>query len=394
MTQGHELFHSPTDWDIGKYSRKVGHEVKSEHMDAVIAGANAYSFAARGQDPVAAFMTDELTPNEAAMQRLLETVDMNKLSGNTSIHKGVAMHALISQNTDPNKLQNMTPQQLDELADKMNQQLETQQRMEEEFGESGGKGDPQELPEKHINPLESRIMAEALKLMARVSKIPALDKGKGSKRVWDTGRSTAYRQMESMQDALDVHPIESVIDPFYEIKLISRNYFVSRKFETLRMEQDIVLVTDYSGSMMNLKKHAFVIAALLHFAKRVKQGKMVLYAGKFCTRVDKIEKLDTCEKVMAYVKNYGRPSGGETEVGKVAEFLQGIIAKGKLFEHVIDINRAPEIIVINDGVDHVNPLTSLVAPLNAVCLFAPNKNLRTLCEKSKGFYEEISGEFF
>lgn len=394
MTIGHEMFISPTDWDIGKYSNKVGHSIPKEHVDAVIAGANAYSFAARGQDPINAFLTDELTPNEAAMQRILETVDMNKLSGNTSVHKGVAMHALISKNVDPDKLGDMSPQKLDELAEKINEQLDTQQRMKDEFGEKGGKGEPTYMPEKDIDPRESRQMAEALKMMARVSKLPALDKGKGTKKIWDTGKQTAYRQMESMQDALDVHPIESVIDPFYEIKLLGRNYFVPRKYDTLRLEQDIVLVTDYSGSMRFSNKHVFILATLLHFAKRVKQGKMTLYAGKFVTRVEKIERLDTFEKIMQYIKEYGQPNGGDTEVGKVVEFLQGSIAKGKLFEHTIDMTRSPEVIVINDGVDYVNPNTTLIAPLNAVCLYAPNEVLKTLCSKSKGFYEEISGEFF
>jgi len=394
MTIGHEMFISPTDWDIGKYSNKVGHSIPKEHVDAVIAGANAYSFAARGEDPINAFLTDELTPNEAAMQRLLETVDMNKLSGNTSVHKGVAMHALISKNTDPDKLGDMTPQDLDKLAEKMNEQLETQQRMQDEFGDKGGKGESTDMPEKDIDPRESRQMAEALKMMARVSKLPALDKGKGTKKIWDTGKQTAYRQMESMQDALDVHPIESVIDPFYEIKLLGRNYFVPRKYDTLRLEQDIVLVTDYSGSMCHPDKQVFILAALLHFAKRVKQGKMTLYAGKFVTRVEKIERLDTFEKVMKYIKEYGRPNGGDTDVGKVVEFLQGGIARGKLFDHAIDMARAPEVIVINDGVDYVNPNTALIAPLNVVTLFAPNETLKRLCVISKGFYEEISGEFF
>lgn len=394
MTNGHELFYTPTDWDIGKYSRQVGHSIKPEDIDAVIAGANAYSFAARGEDPINAFLKHELTPNETAMQRILETVDMNKLSGNTSIHKGVAMHALISQSIDPSKMGDMSPQQLDKLADHMNRQLDMQQRMEDEFGEKGGKGEGEGLPEKSIDPVTSPYLERALDLMARVSKIPALDKGKGIKKIWGTGRQTVLRQMDSMMDALDVHPVESAIDILHEIRLLQRNYFVPKKYETVRLEQDIVLVTDYSGSMASHMKQAFVLAALLHFAKRVKQGKMTLYAGKFVTKVQKIEKLDTFEKVMQYVKDYGCPNGGDTEVGKVVEFVQGSIAKGKLFEHAIDMTRSPEIVVINDGVDYVNENTRLIAPLNAVCLFAPNAVLKTLCSKSKGFYEEISHEFF
>lgn len=396
MTKGHELFTSPTEWDIGRFTRQVKHKIEEKDLDVVKAGANAYSHHIRGEDPLSAFMGNT-TLQEDALARILENFNMDTLSGKSSLHKGVALQALISKNTPPENLENMSPQELDKLAEQMQQQAEVAKKMEEIAGEKGGEGDAQyNLREKDVetDPYKVRQMQDALKLMARVAKIPALDKGNGTKKIWDTGSRQIHRRMTSMNEATLLNPIERVIDPMYSLNLISGNYTVPRQYDILQQEQDIVLAIDYSGSMSQRNKMAFVHATLMHFAKRLQKGNMVLYVCTFVLKANNITVIRTPQECMDYMRKFGDPNGGGTEVGKVIRFLQSAIKTGQINGVKIDKGRNPEVIILNDGQDYVDPSTECIAPLNAVCLFAPNKVLQTLCNKSGGFYEEIGRDFF
>lgn len=366
--------------------------------------AATYASKARGGTPIDALVdpsTYENPEDHAFARELLTSVDFSSLSGeDLPIDRGVAFAAAIKGQGGKQQLQKLqkdNPAEFKKKLQQLNQQVQSIQQMK--GGKKGGVaqkvlGLDGPIPEIKLPSLtaEEKRTLEALAIIQRIGGLKAKPI-KSAPKFDPNGRNQRYRMMEDYNELSLIDPTELLL-PDGEIRLLNMEFEVPESIIQDTMKQFAWIHIDRSGSMHSDWKQGYVKAVLLHFFERLGDGSTELFVSTFEKQIDDpITRLRHPDQALEWYKKYHCAGGSITEVGEVIKEAQRQIQAHKIGKYTIHQDARPEMVVINDGQDDVDPTIPTKGEVHAVVLEAPNEDLETLCKNSGGTYNLFqSGE--
>lgn len=175
-----------------------------------------------------------------------------------------------------------------------------------------------------------------------------------------------------------------MVMPDFDDKFAKKELVVREKVLPQTRKQVVTLLLDDSGSMGSIQKQSFVRATLLKYLEGVMEGKaklnFYLYESKRYGYKE-VKTLDDAQKLFKDI-SLRRPSGGGTHIGYCLQETIDEIATDSTYHD-------PEITILLDGDDHVNPkeVNTKGVKINALCFGTENPGLKVLCAESGGFYK-------
>lgn len=174
----------------------------------------------------------------------------------------------------------------------------------------------------------------------------------------------------------------SMILPNFDDKFAKKELVVKEKVKPETKKQMLTMLLDDSGSMNSLQKQSYVRAVLLNRLESVMTGKsklnFYLYESKryFYKEITNLKEAQDLFKTISL----RRPGGGGTNIGYVLQETIDEIANVPGYHH-------PEIIIVNDGDDHVDPksIDTKGVRINVIMLGTTNDNLSKIAKDSGGF---------
>jgi hypothetical protein len=198
--------------------------------------------------------------------------------------------------------------------------------------------------------------------------------------------------MESYDQVGNLHNVSDIVKPGFEKKLITKNLMIKKNVP--KMYRDLFLMIDDSGSMSSGDKPQWVEAIVRDRLEAVTDKKAVLYISFFESVLfeDSFIMVDSKEEAERFLKRnkFGNFDKGGTSVQTALERLCEIIKSGYII--INGRKRAfggadPQIVLINDGQDRVDPKYVPKVLTHALMLEQPNKDLEAVCVSSGGSYE-------
>lgn len=189
-------------------------------------------------------------------------------------------------------------------------------------------------------------------------------------------------QMDNHNQITKVSKSSMMMENFDD-KFIKKELAVKEKVKPEEKKQILYMLVDDSGSMSCKVKQTYVRAVLLNRLESVVDGKSEL---KFCLyESERYAFSEVKDKKSAQVlfkdMSLRRPRGGGTYIGNV---LQETIDE----IHAIPGYHDPEIMIVCDGDDHVDPgsIDYKGVRINVVLLGTTNKNLQQVATETGGFF--------
>jgi hypothetical protein len=267
-------------------------------------------------------------------------------------------------------------------------------------------GDPQDLSRpKKMNLLER----SALEAIARVEKLDTVSIGTSTELVENPHGEVEIPEL--LQDVADfeyINPADFAM-PLFDLELVTGSLVIDKPYSKLNRKQQIVLLIDRSGSMYNGIKQGYVKGILMHLLNEVLKGDAVVYVSEFEWRVDGFFELKTKKDMLDFITGYTCSGGGDTDIEGCLIHTQKCIDRklltaaggrawsgtgNKQFKSrarriVLPYDVNPQIVVINDGEDKIDPFLKLSAPVHTLILGENNNDLRSVCENSGGSYHQL-----
>jgi hypothetical protein len=183
--------------------------------------------------------------------------------------------------------------------------------------------------------------------------------------------------------------------PNFNIKMLTKDLVVNVPVERKEQKQKIIILLDFSGSMDEDFKQDWVNALLIDRFKYVMRGEAEVFFSYFVHDPEAMhfQHIHDRASVIKFWQTFSNePNGGTTKIeDMVRKISDDIIKHKKLHNLQIDLSEElPEILIINDGEDHVSE-KPFPYKVNAVCLGNFNEKLKNLCVKTKG--KKISVSF-
>lgn len=231
-------------------------------------------------------------------------------------------------------------------------------------------------------PINRRFLKD-LKIKAYLENTEAMGTSKSRKKERnnqsnkrDTMRLEEYSQINKVKKS------DMMMENFDD-KFIKKEVTVSEKMKPKEYKQILVMLTDDSGSMGNLRKQTYVRAVLLNRLESVVDGKSELHFYSYVGHRYNHREVKDLKSAQALYKEIAlrRPPGGGTNIGAVLqETIDEIHAKKGYHK--------PEIMIVCDGDDTVYPddLDYKGVRINVVILGTKNNGLKQIAEETDGFY--------
>jgi len=183
--------------------------------------------------------------------------------------------------------------------------------------------------------------------------------------------------------------------PNFNIKMLTKDLVVNVPVERKEQKQKIIILLDFSGSMEQDFKQDWVNALLIDRFKYVMRGEAEVFFSYFVSDPEAMhfQHIHDRASVIKFWQTFSNdPNGGTTRIeDMVRKVSDDIINHKKLHNLKIDLSEElPEILIINDGEDHVSD-RPFPYKVNAVCLGNFNEKLKNLCVNTKG--KKISVSF-
>lgn len=196
-----------------------------------------------------------------------------------------------------------------------------------------------------------------------------------------------------MRDYSQLHMVDiyQKLLPTYNVKLLTKDLVVNTPIDKTEHKQKIIILLDYSGSMDETDKQQWVVAILVDRLKYVMKEEAEVFFSYFVHSTDQLHfhHIHNRETALEFWTQFStEPNGGTTQIGHMVDYVgKQINDFGRL--HNLDVNLSaekPEILVINDGQDHVN-CEEFTYKTNAISLVdSENEGLKELCIKNDGKY--------
>lgn len=381
MTRPHEKFDAPLDWELPYLLGLRGYG-KSSGLDPleIKAGMDAFSFYLAGEDPLDAL---EQTEKAQEVGAVLMDFPIHTLSGDTPLDKGISLAAVMAAIREMSDKKSAAQQVKDALK---------QMKEQTESGDTPGSG------EADYSQPEDRLLRDTTEedrlFLAALANIRSLNTVKIGKSVsYEVDFDSTYTKDEWMTDLTSQFPFltaADLADPFLVIKLAEMDFMLDVPYRLIEHQKLLWLCIDRSGSMHSPKmKQAYVRALLTYLSEGVKDGSCILLVSTFEEQIDGITVLDTYAKCEQYTKDYQCEGGGNTDVNGVIHEAHRMINVNRIPGYTLPKDMVPELVIINDGEDRVDPNDVPSRPTHAIILNTKNKNLDTLCQRSGGTYHYV-----
>lgn len=181
--------------------------------------------------------------------------------------------------------------------------------------------------------------------------------------------------------------------PHFKMKFLTKDLTVNVPVERKEQKQKIIILLDFSGSMSYPEKQIWVNALLIDRFRYVMKGEAEVFFSYFVNKPEKLQfhHITNREEVIAFWQQFSnQPNGGTTEIGDMVKYIASEIAQKRLHNLDIDLSEEkPEILVVNDGQDHVGT-DKFPYKVNAVSLMQFSEELKDLCIETNGKQVKIS----
>jgi hypothetical protein len=317
------------------------------------------------------------------------------------------MNSLSKKNTDSNptnnnsnQFQSLSPEALNSLIEEMSKGIEEPQLIE------GKKKDGSETKKDVIScvrdylydlsPSIANIYGEDsiasvpinLKILKDIKTKAYLENSLGletslEKKLIENNNSKKkkIREMRSHGEVMKTSKTQMVL-PAFDSKLAKKELTIKTKVKPETKKQMLTMLLDDSGSMNCIQKQSYVRAVLMNRLQSVIEGKAKLNFYLYETNRYGYKEVKDLKDAQELYKSISRkrPSGGGTHIGSVLQETINEI-------HDIPGYHDPEIIIVNDGDDYVNPseIDLKGVRINVVMLGTTNANLKSIAEASGGF---------
>ena len=192
-----------------------------------------------------------------------------------------------------------------------------------------------------------------------------------------------------MRDYSQIHMMSLMqkVYPNFRSKFLTKDLVVNVPVDRKEQIQKIIIILDFSGSMVYREKQIWVNAILIDRFKYVMKGEAEVFFSYFVHETSDLDfqHIKNREDVIAFWQTFSNdPNGGMTEVGDMVDYISEEIQSGKLCNLHVDLSEEkPEILVINDGQDSINT-EKFPYKVNAVSLMEFSDELKDLCLATGG----------
>lgn len=193
------------------------------------------------------------------------------------------------------------------------------------------------------------------------------------------GKHRVNMRMSQISDVSRVKKVNMLL-PNFEIKLATKEFFISEKIRKEDKKQILFYMEDDSGSMAEPYKEAFCNAVLLNRCEAVARGEAELVFYSYERKKYNRHHITTREEAMKFYHNHKDRNrcGGPTGIG-------GII--GEAIDEIKSMDGVkPEIMIVCDGQDHVEKVSTKGVKVHSFIIGTKNEGLRDLCVSSGGVY--------
>lgn len=239
-----------------------------------------------------------------------------------------------------------------------------------------------DAPENLVNTFDSNQMKilENMAILSSRGKIKSRKKALSQK----ISPMSEYGEVAAMTN------ISNIALPTFGYKFATKQVLVKQAQQANK--QMLVLLIDDSGSMNCSEKINWIWALLYNRLDAVIANKAVLYIGMFLNRLDEtnIIKVENKADAMRLIKRkwFPRLGGGGTDIGHAVETACAAIKRGKFGGHDLK-GEKPEIVVINDGQDHVNASYKPDVITHGFILGDDNDGMKGMIKNCGGHYERF-----
>jgi len=323
------------------------------------------------------------------VQKFCDNVEWDKIPGNTPLQKAAFVTSTLDNHDEKSMQKQMKKQPGQKSKDEaMEEMLDVMYMI---GGKEGGESIPYLLQDQNNKPLSQLLTPENRKLIAKL----AILKDRGKIRA---KRSPFTQELNAMTEYSQINKMISmseVLLPTFQYKMAMKQLTVKRPIESAK--QSLILTIDRSGSMDSYGKQDWVKAIILNRLDAVARNEAELYICWFERTVEsgdypgiyKITNKKEVKKALADNILFPRPCGGTTYVCNVVREIEQMIEKRQFGPHKFDEVVNPQIVIMNDGEDHIDPAFVPKYPTHAFILGTTNNALKKMCESSKGTYERF-----
>ena len=181
--------------------------------------------------------------------------------------------------------------------------------------------------------------------------------------------------------------------PTYKMKFLTRDLIVNVPVQISEKKQKIIFLLDQSGSMNDYVKQAWVNALLVDRFRYVIKGEAEVFFSFFTSSNSGLgfQHIKDQASVDRFWKSFSNTPGGSlTNIGKIVTHIASEIKNKRLCNLDVDLsNELPEILIVNDGQDHVG-YDSLPYKVNAISLVDFSEELKRLCIATGGKQVKIT----
>jgi hypothetical protein len=353
-------------------------EALTDHPYDAKAYQDITSYTDRGLDGRDALISHNQESLEAL--KAVRGVDTH-LSGITPTQKAVNYAKFIKNYLDPNG------GNLGEAIESLEKAREALKEGKIPGGLKGGKGegDPIDAEELELDDID----LEWINYLNLFENMPTFKVGGKKKKVQSPKGKNRMVRMTDYSDLASVDPSE-FMDPTFKLKLVGKQFRVAQKYKYIIQKQQIYMMIDDSGSMHGM--FSYVKAVLAAVRPGILKGETELYLCRFLEECHKFKKITDIESFDKMFAKFPAGSGGGTEVGDCVKEVADMISKGMWGKHPInDIGASVEIVIVNDGQDHVSGVPEITTHALMFQHYEGLKNegLQEFCLKSGGTFNYV-----
>jgi len=216
---------------------------------------------------------------------------------------------------------------------------------------------------------------------------------KSRKKIKAKDKEPEYKveQMTRFSQLAKPQSFASLALPTFQYKAATKQLNIRKRQD--KGEQHLILMLDVSGSMNYLWKIQWVEAVLRNRLQAVIEGKAKFYIVPFLrfafvNNIIKVETKQEAQEFLEHMKNHTLDifKGGQTNIERSIKEVEQEIKKGTFGNSQKDDY---QILILNDGQDHINHSFKPKHPTHGFILETKNRALKNVIKQSGGHYEEI-----
>lgn len=395
FTSPHRSLNAPSPDDYVSHNKAMGADkLEAENIEDGLAMLDALSHHIMGENPQESLMANK-PANFRRVEQFKEAIsvlNLDALSGDTLMEKSVSGAKILKAAI--NNSQHMDPHNSEYMNNMQKKLLRDAQEAAQEIKRSGGQKqgfftemfDGAKVPEDVIQELNPNMISAIAKIgkvneMATISFQRSVDievdEMADKTRISYTGIS--YEDTMEWGEMT----VDKITDYLDDVIPTTEQYWERPQ------KRVIFVLRDYSGSMCIPEKQGYVLAIFINLFELVYAGDAVIIEAPFTERLGKATVIETTQQAKEWLQNYTEGDAGGTDVNRSVHAAHNMIDSGNIKGYKITNKNRPEVLVINDGQDYVDPNNVPKYPTHAITLDADNDDLKQLCIKTRGTYNNI-----